>query len=147
MHKLLRLFLLLLLPVLIAGNDEYIPVYCDSADLFEGIFGVEPIEKMVCISTTGKLYVFTNFFENAVLVPLYLLEERLAKDDLTIADLVVVAHNHSLRPMFTSADIDYLESLYRKGFRGAFVLYVQASKTTRKVVKGWEVERLREQLR
>lgn len=121
-------------------------LYCQSQNMFQAIFGVEPVEKIVCVAHTGQVFVFTNFLENKVILPIHLLRRELDKYNLQIKDLTIVAHNHFIGSMFSPYDLDYFNTLYGYGFRGAFVLYVQYEKRVTNQLWGNEVEKIRREV-
>ena len=121
-------------------------IYCQSQNMFQAIFGVEPVEKIVCVAHTGQVFVFTNFVENKVVLPISTLRKELEKYNLQIKDLTIVAHNHFIGSMFSPDDLDYFNTLYAYGFRGAFVLYVQFERKVTNQLWGYEVERIRREI-
>jgi hypothetical protein len=143
MRKLLVTLVLLLLPMRVGSQDvKDVTVYGQRVDFYAGYFQ-DVVERVVFISCTGHIYAFTTMEEHRVLLPISLLEEVLAKDGLEIKDLAVVVHNHWARPMFSEPDLAYFMELYKRGFRGAFVLYHQASGKTLKKLWGHDIERIK----
>ena len=127
-------------------TTEYVGLYCQSQNMFQAIFGVEPVEKLVCVAHTGQVFVFTNFLEHRVVLPLHFLRKELEVYNLQIKDLTIIAHNHFIGGMFSPDDLDYFNTLYNYGFRGAFVLYVQYERKVTNQLWGYEVERIRREV-
>lgn len=86
--------------------------------LFNSWF-TEPIEICYFIMNDGAIYKHTSHEENRVEIS----TAEMKRDGYEVADIALIIHNHFVNPHFSLLDEDAYRRFYRKGFRGAFLLW------------------------
>ena len=97
-------------------------------NFFESFFR-DPIEKLVIQFPDGEYFYFTTLEEPMVDMDGWICAAILEQNGRDIADAIIVIHNHPIGPAkFSKGDINFLRTIEKYGFKGAFLLYDQPSK-------------------
>lgn len=137
-----KIVFILLIPVLLAACTtiplptepgrrfavEYFP-YCPD---FETLFN-NKTETLVFVSSSGKTVTFSNYQIQVVnfkggkywIEPL---KKDLMRYGITLANVVLVIHNHYITKNFSDGDLYVLSVLRRHGLKGMFAIYFVPTK-------------------
>jgi len=96
-------------------------------NIFSTVF-TEPFEIFYLIFYDGIPMSITTHDKHTININAYQLRELLRKREREPKDIAIIIHNHFARHSFSQADLGFLASLRRLGFKGSFCVYVTSSK-------------------
>lgn len=114
---LLKGLVILLIPMILCGTQP--SVY----NIFNGAF-TEPFEIMYLVCYDGTAFKFTTNEADTVGVSVDFMLDIIEDKGQKAKNISIIIHNHWGNPRFTNRDKKVYWYFYRKGFNGAFLLYV-----------------------
>jgi len=105
-------------------------------NLYEGMFGKQPIEILFFQFIDGSIYGFTSFDEDRIIGQLSYWVEGMKQMGDPLTECILIIHNHHTPSGFSLIDIASYHYLRNKGFGGLFIIYYPATGTVRIKTEG-----------